>query len=204
MVSSICRCKDSRQTFLLYNPVGIAVDYQTDNIYVANQNTDRVYVFNSEAELLFEFDINANCYSYLPASISTHDMLVYVKTNSFDELLVFDLSGNFISKIKTGTSTLDGFAIDQACGDIYVCNMMGGEINVLLNDPPFTYQFANGFLGHHCLDIKLTKDYVYVLSNNAPYLYLFYYNGKQIESEIPQFELSQSNLPFGMALDGCW
>ena len=66
---------------------------------------------------------------------------------------------------------------------------------------PFTYQFTNGIVGDE-LDKKLTKDYIYVLSNKNPCLYLFNYNRTQIQTHIPEYVLQQLNLPFALAIDG--
>ena len=176
-------------------PVGTAVDYQTDNIYVADQHTVR------EANFLFNFRAKSricNLY-YSPASISIHNMLVYVKIRRI-RLFVFDLSGNFITEIKIRTSAIDGFAIDQTYGDIYACDNFSGEINVLQSEYPYDYVFANGIVGDQ-LDIKLTEEFIYVLSDMNPYIYLFKYSGTQIETRIQESFLKQFLLPFGSAID---
>ena len=39
----------------LYRPFGVAVHYQTGNIFVADQNNNRVQVFNKDGKYLYKF-----------------------------------------------------------------------------------------------------------------------------------------------------
>ena len=197
----ILPCVDKHRSNLQRYPVGIAVDYYADNIYVTNQTHKKVFVFNSDAKLQFCFCsvITGGNYIY-PISISIHNMLVYVKLH-IGPLLVYDLSGNFITEIRTIHWFRGGFAIDQTHGDIYLCRIFKGEINVLSSDYPFAYQFANGIVGSK-QDIKLTEDYIYVLSNRNPYMYVFGYNACRLETQFPVHILEQLPNPFGLAIDG--
>ena len=202
-VDTECQCKNEWGIRFSCYPVGIAVDYYTDNIYVANQTHKKVFVFNSETKLQFCFCIKGiliGANYFFPISISIHNMLLYVKLFT-GLLLVYDLSGNFITKIITRYSPRGGFAIDQTHGDIYLCRNFKGEIIVLSGDYPFAYQFAKGIFGNK-LDIKLTEDYIYVLSNRNPYIFVFNYNGYQITTQFTEYFLEQSNLLFGLAIDG--
>ena len=202
LIKKDCLCEESWLNSSPSNPVGIAVDYLTDNIYVANIVTPNVFVFNRETNLLFYFHTEKVRYinSYSPTSISIYNMLVYVKLHT-GPLLIYDLSGNFITKIRTSNCSRSGFAIDQTHGDIYLCRNFKGEINVLSGDYPFAYQFANS-IGGSKQDIKLTKDYIYVLSDRYPYLYVFDYNACRLETQFPVHILEQLHLPFGFTIDG--
>ena len=119
----------------------------------------------------------------------------------FYHLFVFDLSGNYITKIKNKAFRIDGFGIEQKYGDIYLCDNTNGQIVVLMSDYPFIYQFANGIIGHR-MDIKLTNDYIYVISDKDPYLYSFSYNRTRIHTNISTNILKHFYLPFGIAIDG--
>ena len=123
---------------LLTYPDGITVDYHTDNIYIGNQETRKVFVFDREVNLLFHFSVesaktyNTILFSYLPTSISIHNLVVYLKL-SLNNLFIFDLNGNYITEILTW-NTRSGFAINQSNGDIYIYNSDQREINVLTSD----------------------------------------------------------------------
>ena len=79
---SILKCECIKPSFILADPIAIAVDYFTDNIYIADQFLRGVYVMNGQAEYLFMFNaenIARDGLSYCLASISIYNMLVYVK-----------------------------------------------------------------------------------------------------------------------------
>ena len=94
----------------------------------------------------------------------------------------------------------DGFAINDTYGDMYMCDKTNGAINLQRNDYPFAYRFAEGIVGNF-LNIKLTQEFIYVLSDKNPYLYRFKYNGIRSDITVPDRYLKHFKLHSGMAVD---
>ena len=104
-----------------------------------------------------------------------------------DGLLSFDLNGNFITQIDSIRSEEEhftsfyGLAICKNSGDIYVCDFSNRRVQIYSHDYPFTKQFGKDVHGFPSC-IRLTKDTIYILSNQIPFLNAYSYelNRKEI------------------------
>ena len=169
----------------LYCPRGVTVDNKTGNIYITNTYNNCVKVFDSSGEYLFIFGDNKDegkMYEPLCVAICGDRILI---SQSKHCILNYQLSGKFISKIgKYGKGELEfnrpaGLAIDESNGNIYVSDWYNNRIQILSQDFRFISQFGKDTLKYP-LDVKLSKEYIFVLDESNPCLHLFDY------SHIPQ------------------
>ena len=65
--------------------------------------------------------------------------------------------------------------IDDTNGDIYTCDHNNNRIQILNQDFSFKSQFGKDTLMYP-LDVKLSKEYIFVLDQSNPCLHLFSYN----------------------------
>ena len=96
-------------------------------------------------------------------------------------ILNYQLNGKFISAIgKYGNGDLKfnvpyGLTIDESNGNIYVSDYINNRIQILSQDFRFISQFGKDILKYP-LDVKLSKEYIFVLDGSNPCLHLFNYN----------------------------
>ena len=176
---SVCETGNGMEQ--LNYPAGVTVDNITGNIYIADQFNHCVKVFDSTGKYLFKFGDNEGewkmCY---PRGVSIYgDRILITQGNSC--ILNYQLNGKFISRIgREGRGELEfdipfGLTIDESNGDIYICDRNNNRIQILNNDLSFKSQFGKDILKYP-RDVKLSKEYIYVLDESNPCLYLFNYN----------------------------
>ena len=96
-------------------------------------------------------------------------------------ILNYQLNGKFISKIgKYGKGELEfnlpaGLTIDESNGNIYVSDYQNNHIQILSQDFRFISLFGKDTLKKP-LDVKLSKEFIFVLNESNPCLHLFNYN----------------------------
>ena len=96
-------------------------------------------------------------------------------------ILNYQLNGKFISRIgRVGNGELEfnaplGLAIDESNRDIYICDYNNNRIQILSSEFSFKSQFGKDTL-RGPRDVKLSKEYIYVLDASNPCLHLFSYN----------------------------
>ena len=163
-----------------YRPHGVAVDYQTGNIYVSGMINSRVEVFDSNGEYLYKFGDHMNS----PRCIAISENRVFVCQYFTNCVSVHDLNGTLITQLGSrgsGGSQFKfphGIAISETNGDIYVCDSNNHRIQFLSKELPFKSQFGQGILKTP-YDIKLTNEFIYVLCCFSPFLYSFTYDFTQ-------------------------
>ena len=110
----------SSEEGMFNSPYGVAVDYQTGNIYVSNISNDRVQVFDSNAAYLYKFGDQMNS----PRSIAISENRVFVSQFHSNCVSVHDLNGTLITQLGSiGESQLHcpiGIAINGMNGDMCV------------------------------------------------------------------------------------
>ena len=160
------------------SPFGLAVDYQTGNIYVSDQKNNRVQVFDSNGKYLYKFGDQMNS----PLSIAISENRVFVSQFDSNCVLVLDLNGTLITQFRSIEESLInqpvGIAISKVNGDIYVGDIYNCRIKMFYKDLPLKSQFGQGILKTPC-DMKLTNEFIYVLSRYKPFLYAFTYDFTQ-------------------------
>ena len=88
-----------------------------------------------------------------------------------------------------------GLTIDESNGDIYICGYYNNRIQILSKEFSFKSQFGKDTLKHP-RDVKLSKEYIYVLDASNPCLHLFSYNHILQKSVISRGKGSHSILFF--------
>ena len=92
-------------------------------------------------------------------------------------VLNYQLIGTFISRIgRQGNGELEfnspfGLTINESNGDIYICDHYKNRIQILNQDLSFKSQFGKDTLKLP-RDIKLFKEYIFVLDESNPCLHL--------------------------------
>ena len=164
-----------REEGKFYFPFGVAVDYQSGNIYVSDQKSDRVQVFDGNARYLYKFGDQMN----MPRSIAISENRVFVCEYDFNYVLVHDLNGTLMTQFRVVEEQSNqpfGIAISEVNGDIYVCDLNNCRIQMFCKDLPLKSQFRQEILKMLPFDIKLTNECIYVLSSKEPFLYSFTYD----------------------------
>ena len=186
------------------NPYGVAVHYQTGNIFVADHSNHRVQVFDKDGKYLYKFgDGKMNG----PLFIAFYQNKVFVSQNGTNCLLVYDLNGTFLNQIGTpgnGEGQLKspyGITINESNGDIFVCDYSNRRVQIFSKDFLFKSQFGKGILKSPS-DIKLTNEYIYVLSYTNPFLYSFNYNLIQVQNAVLNSISKHLKYPYSFCIDG--
>ena len=165
----------------LNNPRGVTVDNRTGNIYIADHSNNCVKVFDTTGKYLFKLgDNEGEGKMYYPRRVAICGDRILI-THGSHCILNYQLNGKFISIIgRQGRGELEfrvpfGLTIDESNGDIYICDLNNNRIQILNNDFSFKSQFGNDTLKYPH-DVKLSKEYIYVLDASNPCLHLFNYN----------------------------
>ena len=190
----------------LNNPLGVTVDNKTGNIYIADQYNHCVKVFDSTGKYLFKFgDNERDGKMYYPIGVAIYEDRILI-TQGNDCILNYTLNGKFISMIgRQGRGELEfrlpfGLTIDESIGDIYICDYNNNRIQILNNDLSFKSQFGNDTLKYP-RDVKLSKEYIYVLDESNPCLHLFNYNHILQKSVISRGEGMEVIYPYFFFVD---
>ena len=165
----------------LNNPLGVTVDNKTGNIFIADHSNNCVKVFDSTGKCLFKFgDYEGEGKMCYPKGVAIYgDRILITQGNNC--ILNYQLNGKFISRIgRLGRGELEfnylyNLTIDESNGDIYICDLDNKRIQILNNDFSFKSQFGKDTLKGP-RDVKLSKEYIYVLDESNPCLHLFNYN----------------------------
>ena len=164
-----------------YCPRSVTVDNETENIYIADTNNNCVKVFDSTGKYLFKFRDNEDeGKMYQPLSVAICGDRILISQDNVC-ILNYQLDGKFISQIgKCGNGELEfdwpyGLTIGESNGNIYVSDCGNNRIQILSQDFRFIYQFGKDTLKLP-RDVKLSKEYIFVLDESNPCLHLFDYN----------------------------
>ena len=190
------------------NPCGVAVHYQTGNIFVADRSSNRVQVFDKDGKYLSKFGdrVGAGKMNY-PLCIAFYQNKVFVSQNGTNCLLVYYLNGTFLNQIGTpgnGEGQLKspyGITINESNGDIFVCDYSNHRVQIFSKDFLFKSQFGKGILKSPS-DIKLSNNYIYVLSYTNPFLYSFNYNLTQVQNAVLNSISKHLKQPYSFCIDG--
>ena len=199
-------CEKGKGMGQLSNPRDVTVDNETGNIYIADQYNNCVKVFDSTGKYLFKFRNNEDEGKMnLPLSVAIcGDRILISQLNHC--ILNYQLNGNFLSKIgKYGKGELEfncplGLTIDESNGNIYVSDCYNNRIQILSQDFRFISQFGKDILKSP-LDVKLSKEYIFVLDVSNPCLHLFSYNHFLQKSVISRGKGMQMINPFHFFID---
>ena len=199
-------CEKGKGLEQLNWPRGVTVDNKTGNIYIADTENNSVKVFDSTGKYLFKFGDNEDEGKMdRPLSVAIcGDRILISQYNNC--VLNYQLNGKFISKIgKYGNGELEfnfpfGLTIDESNGNIYVCDYNNNRIQILSQDFRFISQFGKDILKSP-LNVKLSKEYIFILDVSNPCLHLFNYNHILQKSVISRGNGMQVINPFYFFID---
>ena len=180
-------CKKGIAIERLNCPWGVTFDGKTGNIYVADQGNNCVKVFDSFGRILFKFgDSDDDGKMIKPSNLVINgdrilisNGVIYDKSSNF--ILIYQLNGSFVSKIgKYGKGYLEfnnplGLACNESNGDIYICDYGNNRIQILSKEFQFKSQFGADKLVNP-RDLKLSKEYIFILDVSYPCIHLYDYN----------------------------
>ena len=142
-----------------------------------------------------------------PLCIAFYQSKVFISHLGTGCLLVYDLNGTFLKQIGTpgnGEGQLKspyGITINESNGDIFVCDYGNNRIQIFSKDFLFKSQFGKGILKSPS-DIKLTNEYIYVLSYTNPFLYSFNFNLTQVQNAVLNSISKHLKQPNSFCIDG--
>ena len=187
-------------------PHGVTVDNRTGNICIADRSNNCVKVFDSTGKYLLKFGDNERERKMCcPRGVAIYEDRILI-TNGNNCILNYQLNGEFVSRIgRQGRGELEfnnpfSLTIDESNGDIYICDYNNNRIQILNNDFSFKSQFGKDTLKHP-RDVKLSKEYIYVLDESNPCLHLFNYNHILQKSVISRGEGMEVIYPYFFFVD---
>ena len=169
-------------------PEGVTVDNTTGMIYVVDWGNNCVKVFDNTGKYLSKIgDNTGNGKMNYHHSLAIYENRILISQGyslgggGSSCILNYQLDGKFISRIgRNGTADLEfrvplGLTINQINGDIYVCDSNNKRIQIISKDFKLISKFGEDYLSYP-RDIKLSKDYIYILFASNPCVYLFDYH----------------------------
>ena len=165
-------------------------------------------VFDKDGKYLYKFgDRDGAGKMNSPLCIAFYQNKVFVSQLGAGCLLVYDLNGTFLKQIGTPgngegqLSSPHGITINESNGNIFVCDNGDNQVQIFSKDFLFKSQFGKGMLKYPS-DIKLTNEYIYVLSHTNPFLYSFNYNLTQIQNAVLNSISQYLKQPHSFCIDG--
>ena len=181
-------------------PKSIAIDSETNNIYVCDGGNNRVQVFNESLEFLFTFSDKMKT----PNRICINPKKVYVTQLNAHSLTVYSTEGKYIQSVgKQGNKELEfncptGVAVSTAKNLIYICEFWNNRIQCLNLNLTFNSLIPNVY---HPRDIKLTPEDMLVLTEGNPCIRFYNYSHQLIRDIIIRGEGNQVIEPLYFCLD---
>ena len=158
--------------------LGVTVDHNTGNIYVADQLNHCVKVFDNTAKYLFKFgDSRGEGKTYYPIGLAVCCNTILISQFN-NHILVYQLDGKFVTRIdNSGSGDLQfnypfGLTTDESNNDIYICDCINNRIQIISQNFQYKSQFGKDLL-YIPLDIKLYKDNIFIIDQSNPCLHIF-------------------------------
>ena len=158
----------------LNNPCGIAIHYNTGNIYIADAYNHRVQVFSCNGEYLFMFSKKLNH----PVGICISQNKVFVTQFSGHCINMYELEGKLIKSVgsegngETQFNRPRGLDVSDRNNNIYVCDCYNHRIQILTEKLKYHSMLEIDLLKRP-LDVKVTRDRVLVLDGSDPCMFVF-------------------------------
>ena len=174
------------------NPMQIAIDDRTQNIFVADYNADRIQVFDGEGNHLYQIPTPPE-----PIGITLSDEYIFV---SADKKLVKIEKSNKQSIISVKTDNIIWGIDTNSNTDIYGCEIMNQSIAVFDKDLNFQKRIklrSTQVRSDTCTSsIKLYEDKMYVMfrgySSPPFHLQIFDLEGELVKCLIEENEIGSS------------
>ena len=200
MVAGKHRKEPSSTPGEFYYPKSIAIDSETNNIYVCDGGNNRIQVFNESLEFLFTLSNKMN----LPIGICINLNRVYVTHIRANSLTVYSTEGKYIESVGGGgTKKLEfirpnGVAVSTVNNLIYICDYSNNRIQCLNLNLTFNSFIPNV---NYPRDIKLTPQDIVILTEGSPCIRFYDYSHQLIRQIITRGEGNQVTNPVYFCLD---
>ena len=181
-------------------PESIAIDSETDNVYICDSLNNRVQVFTKNMEFIFDFKEKMSC----PQSICINHSKVYVTQFMVHSLNAYSTEGKFLNSVgKKGKGKLEfdwprGVDVSNEKKRIYICDSNNARIQCLNLDLTF-HSFIEDIFSPR--DVKLTSDEVVVLTEGNPCVRYYNYSHQLIRQIIPCGEGNLEIAPYYFCVD---
>ena len=181
-------------------PYSIAIDSETNNIYLCDGENIRIQVFNESLEFLFTFNDQMNS----PHGICINLNRVYVTQYRANFLTVYSTEGRFIESVgRRGNEELEfycptGVTVSTVKNLIYICDSWNNRIQCLNLNLTFNSFIPNVNLPR---DIKLTPQDIVLLTEGNPCIRFYDYSHQLIREIITRGEVNQVIGPCCFCLD---
>ncbi|KAI6660211.1 Cell surface protein [Oopsacas minuta] len=168
-----CKKSNKKAPGELNNPTGIAVHYQTGNIYIADGN-NRVQVFSCNGDYLFKFSEKMNN----PIGICITQNKVFVTQLYGHCINKYELEGKLIKSVgskgngEAQFSYPQGLDVSDGNSNVYVCEYSNKRVQILTQELKF-HSMLGIDLFKSPRDVKVTRDRVFVLDDNDPCMFVF-------------------------------
>ena len=152
----------------LNKPSCMCIDYETGNIYIADEGNHRVQAFSSNGDHLFMFSDKMNA----PRGICISQNKVFVTQARGNCINVYELRGKLIKSVggneENGIPQFknpQGLDISDRNNNIFVCDTDNYRIQILTEELKFHSLLGLGILSKP-RDVKVTRDRVMVLDHS--------------------------------------
>ncbi|KAI6647910.1 Cell surface protein [Oopsacas minuta] len=163
----------------LNNSRCIAVDYKTENIYVADMANNRIQVFTCNGDYLFMFSEKV-CF---PVGICISENNVFVAQHGSSCVCEYELDGKLVKSAGAqGSGELQfssphGLTTSARTNNLYICDYNNNRVQVLTQDLEFHSMLGIGLFSKP-RDVKISRDRVLVLDSSDPCIFVFNSNHK--------------------------
>ena len=169
----------------LWHPYGVAIDENTNLIYVAEgPDSRRVSIFSETGEFINTFTHQD---MRVPYGIAIHRDNLYVTDTEVHAVFQFkiEVDMRLVAKLVSWGSGMGQFNSPRGLtvstnGDVFVADNNNNRIQILDDSLHFQREITHQTMKHP-YDVKLTPDEVYVLCYNS-YIHVFTYTGNTIRS----------------------
>ena len=190
----------------LCNPYGVAIDENTNLIYIAEGlGSCRVSIFSETGEFINTFthqDMRQ------PHGIAIHRDNLYVTDYGVHAVFQFkiEVDMRLVAKLGSEGSGIGHFNYPYGLtvstnGDVFVADHNNNRIQILDNSLHFQREITHQTM-EHPLDVKLTPDEVYVLCAVSPCILVFSHAGEKIRQLITRGMRMQIGSADFFCLDG--
>ena len=186
----------------LNNPTGIAIHYKTGNIYIADSDNNRVQVFRYNGEYVFMFSEKM----YSPSGICISKNRVFVTQANGHCINMYELEGKLIKSVGSeGNGEAQfmyplGLDVSDRTNNIYVCDCFNDRVQILTEELKYHSVLRIDLLKSP-LDVKVTRDRVFVLSGSDPCMFVFSSDHVLTNRLITKGVGKQANTPFYFDVD---
>ena len=173
----------------VWNPWGVAIDENTNLIYVAEEylGSRRVSIFSEIGEFINTFthqDMRE------PYGIAIHRDSLYVTDTKVDAVFQFkiEVDMRLVDKLGSQGSGIRQFSCPHGLtvstnGDVFIADYNNNRIQILDDSLHFQREITHQTMESPC-DVKLTPDEVYVLCDVSPCILVFSHAGEKIRQLI--------------------